>query len=121
MIGEDCLEKLLEMINCFPRLTLEVTLYSSDEHLIGVTGFLVIVTPLLSQLVVTATHWGHHFSPLLSLLALLFAPMPIILTGTPRPPPRATFPLSRMKMALTTSSLEACLVAMLSSSFMVFG
>jgi hypothetical protein len=108
MIGAGCLEKVLDVISGLPRLALEVVLNSGNELLIGVTDLLVIVPS--SQLVVIVTHWGHRFSPFLLPLVLLFAPLPAVLSGAPRPLPRGTFLFSWTKMALTTSSAKACLV-----------
>jgi hypothetical protein len=78
MIGIGCLEKLLKVISILPRLALEVTL--------------LVIMPLI-------TAGGDrdslgpppHFGPLLSLLALLFAPLPSALSGIPQPLPGAAF------------------------------
>jgi hypothetical protein len=73
------------------------------------------------QLVVTMTHWGHHFGPHLLPLVLLFAPILAALRDTPQPLLGATLATPWTKTTPTASSLEAYLVAMLSSSFVVFG
>jgi hypothetical protein len=119
MVGTGQFEKLLEVIDGLPRLMLEVTLSSGNELLIGVIGLLVI-----AALIIAGTNHnslGSPLCPLLSPLALLFMPLLTTLWDAPRPLLGATFLSPWMKMALTASSLEACLVAMPSSCFMVFG
>jgi hypothetical protein len=121
MIGVGFFEKLLEVIGGLPRLVLKITLGSGDELLIGVTSVPVVIT------FITAS--GNHDSlgpPLWPPLVASGAPLrtqPLLVTlvDAPRLPPGAAFPLLYMKMAPTASSPEACLVAMLRSSFVVFG
>jgi hypothetical protein len=102
-----------------PRLTLKITLGGSHELLIGVTSILVIII-----LVMTG---GNHNSlgpppqPLVIALDALFVPLSVAVFDAPRPPFRAAFPLLCMKTTPTASSLEACLVVMSRSSFVVFG
>jgi hypothetical protein len=119
MIWVGSFEKLLKMIHRLPRLAFKITLGSSNELLIGVTGVLIVVTfvvasgnrdslgPLLWPPLVTSG------TTLLTLVSCFGSP--------PQPLPGAAFPLLCTKMAPTTSSPEVCLVAMSSRSFVVFG
>jgi hypothetical protein len=91
LIGTGCLEKLLELVGELPLLALEIMLSGGDELLIGVTNILVVVT--LITVGGNRDLLGPLLRPLLSLLALLFAPLSIVLGGAPRPPLGATFPL----------------------------
>jgi hypothetical protein len=43
MIGEGCLEKIVEVIGGLPRLALDVMLSSGGDLLIGVIGLLVVI------------------------------------------------------------------------------
>jgi hypothetical protein len=44
VIGAGCLKKLLDVVGGLPHLTLEITLNSGDEPLVGVANILVVVT-----------------------------------------------------------------------------
>jgi hypothetical protein len=97
MIGTGCLEKVLEVISGLPRLAHGVILDSGSELLVEVANLLVVVT-LVSAGSDHNSLW-LTFSPPFMLLVPLFAPLPVALSGTPRSPPGATFPLSWMKTA----------------------
>jgi hypothetical protein len=118
MVGAGRFEKLLKVIGRLPRLALEVTLNSSDEFLIEVISLLVITV-----LVVAGSDHdslGLPLCPLLLPLALLFVPLPTAMRDAPRSLLGAAFLSRWMKTDMTASSLEECLVAMLSSAFVVF-
>jgi hypothetical protein len=109
------------VIGGLPHLALKITLDSDDKLLVGVASVLVVITfistggdcdslgPLLRPPFVTSG------APLQTLVSC-FGQRPL-----PRLPPGAAFPLLCTKMAPTASSLEACLVVMSRSSFVVFG
>jgi hypothetical protein len=110
-------EKPLEVISRLPRLMLEIVLDGSDMFLVGAICFLVVI-------VVAA---GSNCDLLGSLLLPLFAALGAFLSAfaggfgrCPRLLPRTVFSLPWMKMFPTASSLDACQVAVSSSSFVVF-
>jgi hypothetical protein len=107
------LEKLIEVIGRLPHLALEITLGSGNELHVGIVSLLVVVT--------TAPRWGCCFGPLLVPLALLFMPLLAALIGAPRLSLGTALSSLWMKTTLTASSREACLVAMSSNFFVVFG
>jgi hypothetical protein len=76
VIWASCFNKYFNVISRLPRLALRIPLDGSDE--------LVSLSLLpLSQLVVTVTQCGCCFSPLLSLLAPLLAPLSVALVSAP--------------------------------------
>jgi hypothetical protein len=118
MVGAGRFEKLLKVIGGLPCLVLEVTFSSGNELLIGVIGLLVFAT-----LVTAGGDCDSLGSLLWPPLVTFGAPLCALagfLEGRPLTTIGAAFPLPWMKMAPTTSSPEACLVPMLSNSFVVF-
>jgi hypothetical protein len=93
-------------------------LRGSDVLFIRVIGLLVVVT------LVAAGSNGHPLGAPLWLPLIAFGASLHAFAGglvqCPQLPARATFPSPRMKMALTSSSIEVCQVAMSRSSFLVF-
>jgi hypothetical protein len=114
------LEKLLEVIDRLSCLALGIALDGSDVFLVGVIHCLVIV-------VVVAITGGNDAplgAPLLHLLAVFGASLSTPISSFGRCPMAATgdrLPIVLDENGLTDSSLEACKVALSSSSFMVFG
>jgi hypothetical protein len=96
-------EKILKLIGRLPRLAHEIKISGSDVFLLGVIRLLVVVI-----IVIACSNYAlsgaHHFCPFLLPLALLLAPLPRALGGTPRLSPGTVFPSPWMKMAPTTSS-----------------
>jgi hypothetical protein len=91
VIGTGSLEKLLKVVSGLPHLELKIMLSNSDELLVRVTDILFVVT-----LIVTGSEsdsLGPLLRTLLSLLVPLFTPLSVVLGGTSRLPPGATFPL----------------------------
>jgi hypothetical protein len=112
MIGISCVQKLLDVISGQPCLVLDLTLGGSNN-------ILVIFT-----LIVASGDCNLLGSPLWPPLVTPSAPFCVLvgtLGGAPRPLLGDAFLLLWMKMASTTSLPEACLVAILRGSFMVFG
>jgi hypothetical protein len=119
VIGIGCHDKLLKLISELPCLALEIALSSADKLLIGVGNILVIVT-----LITVDTDHNSLGSLLRPPLITFGAPLHTLvgcLGGAPQPLSVAYFPLFRTKMAPTASSLEACLVEISRSSFIIFG
>jgi hypothetical protein len=99
----------LKMVPGRPYLVLEVTFGGRDTLLARVSGFHITTA--------VAGHYGDApGEPLLPLLTALPS-----LAGVVRPLLVAAFALPRMKVAPTTSSREACRVAMSGSYLVVFG
>jgi hypothetical protein len=93
-------------------LALEITLYGCDILLAGLVRFFFIIVVAGSDCELP----GHHFYPFLLPIAPFLAALLVDLDGAAQPPPGIIFPLPRTNAAPTTSSLEACRVAISSSS-----
>jgi hypothetical protein len=110
-------KKFHKVVFGWPCLLLKVTFASCYEPLIGVVSFLTAVA--------VASHYGIATgSMLLSLLATRSAFPGAFdggLVGAAQAPLAVIPVLARMKAAPTASSTEACQVAMLSSSLIIFG
>jgi hypothetical protein len=88
------------------------------ELLVGVTG-----VPAVHLLIATGgdrDSLGPLSWPLLSLLMPLFIPLSVAVADVPRSPLGTALLPPCTKIAPTASSPEACLVAMLRSSFVIF-
>jgi hypothetical protein len=109
-------EKFLKMIFGRLSLALEVTFGSCHTLLTGITGFLI--TDAIAGFYGDAT--GHHSCPFLPHLAPFLVLLVVALVGIAWPLLAATSVLPRMKAAPIASSPEACQVAVLSTSMVVF-
>jgi hypothetical protein len=109
--------KFLEMVFWLPCLVLEIVLGGYDVLLLRVIRFLVVSIVAGRD----CDPLGHHFCPFLSPLAPFFVPLLMDLDGAARLPPKTIFSSPRTKTVPTASSWEACWVAILSNSMVVFG
>jgi hypothetical protein len=91
MIGADHLKKLLKVISGLLCLALEVVLSSGNELLVRVICPFIVVTLIVASS--DCDSLGSLLWPLLFPMALLFAPLPAALSGTPQLPLGAAFPL----------------------------
>jgi hypothetical protein len=116
MVRAGHLEKLLEVIGWLPCLVLEIPISNGDVFLVIVIGLLIIV--------VAGSDHNSLGLPLRTPLVAFGATLGTLVVRFEWSPSTAawgTFPSPWMKMVSTASLPEACLVAMLSTPFVVFG
>jgi hypothetical protein len=119
MIWARFLEKLLKVIRGLLRLALKITLGGSYELLIGVASAYIIIVLIVAS--GDRDSLGPSPWPPLVALGASFCSVVHGCGRSSRAPPMAAFPLFCTKIAPTASLLDACLVAMLRSSLVVFG